>query len=280
MDMRIYIFSAMLMVLSVFSESTLASQGHPELASEFVQRHSQLRFQRVLIQNQNSQVGLQFETTLELINWSQLPLQQLEGSDTTWSTVLGLTPSGRLYQQIRVGQQNFARLLSGGRCIKEFRLLSQTQELVALSCDGKFLYYDPALWLQSPAKPIVVRRLKQSAVAATLITLTAFGLVYLDPLSNGGPPQPFMALVLAAFGTFAHSQIQIMFGLNEYDWANRHPDGFIQTAHSLNSLDDLKAEHLPGPGIDIRGHWQTDCAALLLTKPPEGSTYRYDEKLL
>jgi hypothetical protein len=233
-------------------------------------------FREVLLQNRNSDVGPQLRTDLKFTKWLTLA----EPEESTSSSIIGLTKSGRLYQYVELDKNKFARRLSGTKCIKDFRVLKTGRQLVALGCDGQVYSYEAEMWSHSPLSSIVKQRFVHSVIGVTTITVLSF--LYTFHLENDPRAASLIGTMVSFMGSGAYVFGQAAFGALLYDHSNQRPDGLIDTKLKTASLDDLDESTLTTilSTTDLKAHWQTNCDALLKTKVPEAAVRDVEEQAI
>lgn len=233
----------------------------------------------VLIQNRNSSVGLQYKTDLTFNNWAPFPEELFQGTSSPEDSFLGLSSNKRLFHVVKIGPQYFARLLSGGHCIKDFKLSSGGLYLVAHSCENEVLIYSPEKWERSPILEIIKGRGKRTLAYWGIMVSTLYAINF-HILSL---PEEFQALVffmqsLMGSGALIFGQGAVAF--HQFGELNTHPDGLISSQAFVKNLSEITQEKLKliTSGKSMRGHWETDCSALLQTSElPDEAIQKFEE---
>ncbi|NQY99036.1 MAG: hypothetical protein HRT45_00030 [Bdellovibrionales bacterium] len=205
---------------------------------------------------------------LELVQWIPIDGENYPEGNTLEDNVVGLTAEGRVYHTIQVEGHNYARLLSGHRCISEIQLLnSEPQVLLAEACDGQILLYDSSVWHKTLGLKVFLGKSLETVVLGGL-TYLLVGLVA-QHTGEAHSPELVRFLERALLGLSGASLLitQTLTGFLRFEKLNNWPDGFKAASTDAKALGGgltrYQIANLFEQASPDADDWQISCSKVL-----------------
>ncbi|MEO0337538.1 MAG: hypothetical protein AAF202_14175 [Pseudomonadota bacterium] len=180
---------------------------------------------------------------------------------------IGLTVEGQVYHTVQIGLNNYARLLSGKRCVEDIQLLnSDPQLLLAKDCSGRVLVYDSSLWHQRFARKIFLSKSLETVVIGGLTYSMVTLLVPIYGADLSPELQTLMKNAMLGLTGVSIFMTQALGGVLRFGQRNQWVNSFYVTPYQVGSLEELSESQL-GEIIESAapsaGDWKVSCKAIL-----------------